>query len=634
MAYGVKYRLDFSDNESNKKRIDIAKNGYVGSVINAVGTGNPIVITYQQDDDVYSPIIGSSAKINLYVTDDVSYDDLYTEDEREFKVTLYFWDNTYGGYVVYWQGFIIPDAFQEVITSKPYAFTISASDQLGVLDGYNHGLRSAIYDIKTIIEHCIDYTDLGLNYDYDIMLGLEGSTADYNDAFVFTKIYSDAYFDKGSPMDCKAVLESILGHFNMRIYQRRGYYNGVSVVANKWIIQSNGTTLDTTYQTSYNMPSDLLPISNNLIRTKKGSLKELVMTADVKKQVNPVRNGYFENGDLTSGHWTSASGFIGGYSNKGLYSYYFSEKVNAGTYTEQLRQIQMMPYIAQNTEFTFSFDYNFNNGNFSTFPATEAEYAIPFVIRVRLGSTSTYWYYKESDDTWQNTLTYNQAVYKGRGEWKTYSKTITTPTDIGNGETSGNANTLEVYFYRPYLQSGGTHFYTYLDGINIEINRWNAEFGVNGEQTFEYIYTDEISTNTSTGNKSRKETYSGIYQNSLDNKYIAGKLINDGNNDVAAKFLRSASDTAQYIDEITNQQRINDARNGLIRYEGTVKKIDDETPLCIGDYFSVTFTGLTETNNVLIDTINYNVKSNLYDITGHIQDQAIDSTTTTIRNYK
>jgi len=69
MAYGVKYELDFSDIKGNKRSIQILKKDYTGEVNAIVGTDNPVIITYTNNDDIYTPIIGSRCTLNLKRTD-------------------------------------------------------------------------------------------------------------------------------------------------------------------------------------------------------------------------------------------------------------------------------------------------------------------------------------------------------------------------------------------------------------------------------------------------------------------------------------------------------------------------------------------------------------------------------------
>jgi hypothetical protein len=83
MAYGVKFRLDFDDVLGNGKRLEILQDSYTGDVKSLVGTGDPVVIKWDADDDIYSPIIGSTCTINLFQTDNTDYDTFFDADERE-----------------------------------------------------------------------------------------------------------------------------------------------------------------------------------------------------------------------------------------------------------------------------------------------------------------------------------------------------------------------------------------------------------------------------------------------------------------------------------------------------------------------------------------------------------------------
>ena len=134
MAYGVKYRLEFSDLKENKRKVEILKNNYVDSVLPMVGTGNPVVIDWNKEDDVYENIIGSSCTLNILTTDSVSYDNFFSLGEREYKIRVSHWNGS--SYDIYWEGFVVIDSYKEAITSPPYEISLKAIDGLGILDGF------------------------------------------------------------------------------------------------------------------------------------------------------------------------------------------------------------------------------------------------------------------------------------------------------------------------------------------------------------------------------------------------------------------------------------------------------------------------------------------------------------------
>ena len=69
-SYGEKYGVNFFDVDENKFRLQILEYGYGGdSSTNLTLAKNPITITYEQDDDYFQPIIGSTCKIDLIIED-------------------------------------------------------------------------------------------------------------------------------------------------------------------------------------------------------------------------------------------------------------------------------------------------------------------------------------------------------------------------------------------------------------------------------------------------------------------------------------------------------------------------------------------------------------------------------------
>jgi len=196
MAYGVKYRLEFSDVLGYGKKVEILKKDYTGDVLPMIGTGNPVVVKWNSKDDFYSSIIGSRCQLNLMVTDTVQYDEFYKFDEREYKVKVSFSQSKSESYAdritedqgfyeslecideflgqfytlstyyeqrvqnddgfiesldcisksindekfpiweTYWIGWLVVDRFKEQMVSAPYTISLNAYDGLGLLNNY------------------------------------------------------------------------------------------------------------------------------------------------------------------------------------------------------------------------------------------------------------------------------------------------------------------------------------------------------------------------------------------------------------------------------------------------------------------------------------------------------------------
>lgn len=197
MAYGVKYRLEFSDVLGYGKKVEILKKDYTGEVLPMVGSANPVNISWQSSDDFYKPIIGSKCTLSLMVTDTVQYDDFYKFDEREYQVKVSFSksksqiyadrvendggfveslecideflgefytlstfyekrvqddggfvesldcvsnaiiDEKYPIWETYWSGWLVVDRFKEKMTTTPFGIQFNAFDGLGTLQKFS-----------------------------------------------------------------------------------------------------------------------------------------------------------------------------------------------------------------------------------------------------------------------------------------------------------------------------------------------------------------------------------------------------------------------------------------------------------------------------------------------------------------
>lgn len=288
MSYGVKFKLDFADNLGNPRRLEILKKNYSGSVNSLVGTANPVVIKWDSDDNIYTPIIGSTCELNLFVTDDTSYDNWYDADEREYKVRIstgdvsggHIWnltDDTYAaanfdwdeagedlGLEPYWEGFLIVDRYSEAVTSKPFPIKLVASDGLGTLSGFDAPFSNAVnisgetnpdpsatqsnfdnlfYYIRKILYNT------GLDFDIYIANNIRSSTGANNETlFHDISVYEFGLLkDNFQRYDAKELLEHILKVTNSRVFQSNG----------RWYVISNSNIIDKRIFTSAPTVQDL-----------------------------------------------------------------------------------------------------------------------------------------------------------------------------------------------------------------------------------------------------------------------------------------------------------------------------------------------------------------------------------------
>lgn len=272
MAYGEKFKLEFSDVRGNNRKVSILKKDYTGSVSDLVGTGDPVIIKWDADDDFYSPIIGSTCELNLFVTDDTTYDNWYDADEREYKVQIstgstfgakvwdlqedtyseanFIWNEGEEAYEFYWEGYLVVDRYQEAVLSKPYPIKLVASDGLGQLGGKeaplsNIVLSSGVPDETTNAQSNFDtafyyiYEILkltGLDFDIRIANNIRGTGFNSNET-IFHEVqpYEFGLLGKNfKSLSAKKLLSKLLEFTNSRIFQSNG----------SWYIISNSNIVD------------------------------------------------------------------------------------------------------------------------------------------------------------------------------------------------------------------------------------------------------------------------------------------------------------------------------------------------------------------------------------------------------
>lgn len=258
MAYGVKYRLEFSDVLGYGKKVEILKKDYTEDVLPMVGGANPVSISWQSSNDFYNPIIGSKCKLNLFVTDDVSYDDFYKFDEREYKVVVYYkqtQSNQYndrvsndGGniesidcvsnlidnytdtdvWATYWSGFLVVDRYKEKMISTPFAVSFNAFDGLGTLNNFNGTIGYNNNNAPINITNLERISEILQNLDLDLDIYIASdikyrtfgpiTTSDFENITTLDFGYDEMTGDYGL-LNAKQQLELLLKQFNLRIYQ-------------------------------------------------------------------------------------------------------------------------------------------------------------------------------------------------------------------------------------------------------------------------------------------------------------------------------------------------------------------------------------------------------------------------------
>lgn len=655
MAYGVKYRLEFSDHNEKDKKIEILKNNYVGSVLPMIGTNNPCEITWEGDDDFYSPIKGSKCRLNLFVTNTVSYDNFYEYDEREYQVKISYKDSS-NNYQTYWIGWLVVDSFSEAITSKPFQISLTAIDGLGTLDSYLMFVDDTsvgLVNAKQYIYKSLNNLDLQLDIyvSQDIFILNPGATVDSIYDVINIKPYT-LQKDKFALNNAKKILEQILKFTNARIFQSFGRWyiinnssysaqsikdasattaqggtiptgiraaEAASLVANntesiQYVIYNyfgshqSTTTIDALKQ----VPSQLLPLDNSLTKEYLRPLNEFNITHETSQflDVNTIKNSGFENG-LTE--WTTYSS--SGTTSPGELSTDFTKQGNNSFKNSQAQTNETGTRKTLSTSVdVLSQSFLSNTLKINTYFDTNAGFnAISFRFRVKIEDTSSgqvrYWN-SSTGSGWGGSDHINIQSVKTGDVWKEFSY------NLGTYPISG---TLTVDLFEPYVQNATGLNAIYYDNITLEFKRLENNRETNFFSSIDGFAYQRIRTTGS--------NLTGVLEFSdlqLSN--------NNYNNIITTDFIRPRDDNASFIksvEQIVTQQVINDYRTNLVRYEGKLYNLLND-PIGLNNKVWINFGSsiLREPVSCYIDGMTYNVIKNSFDVIMHIPNQDDDQTST------
>lgn len=340
-TYGVKYELKFSDNRGHKRTLEILKKDYEGDVLPIVGTGSPAIIRYENQDDFYNPIIGSSCEINIKVTDSIAYDEFSGFNEREYKVRILAgqeddtitldsplwevantnWEDTETLWAkgqifeVYWEGFLIFDNYIEQFVSSPYDLKLVAIDNLGTLDSYNcpygsiqtdaagnikvaageqNNYDTAFYYIKEILKLT------GLDFDIYIQNNIRGKIFNTVIRQSLTLFHDINIHEFGLAQDfvrrdAKEVLKEILINTNSRIFQSNASWYIISNhnYYDRRVIYDPNVLLDELEGTVSEQPTSVPSVATNLPTNVTSSSATLNGQILDDRGINIINRGFY-----------------------------------------------------------------------------------------------------------------------------------------------------------------------------------------------------------------------------------------------------------------------------------------------------------------------------------------------------
>jgi|13_taG_2_1085334.scaffolds.fasta_scaffold03019_6 hypothetical protein len=690
MAYGVKFRLEFSDTKGNYRVAEILQKDYDGDIFPLVGQANPVVIKWDGDDDFYSPIIGSSCMLNLFETADTLYDAFYAAGEREYKVRIatgsldnadkvwntesdqweqanYLWEGsggTGGSSEIYWEGWLQVDQYKESLQPFPNPINLVAYDGLGSLDAYDAPYSNAAdggYDSnEDTMFFYLYYALNNIQLDFDIYVSndIRKSTGNANDTLYHDIILNEyGVFDDLDFRNAKEILQSFLKATNSRVFQSQG----------RWYIISNSNLIDTNINQLFNFDIGF-SIENQLATTG-----EEVIEYKVFDRLGNYKFTTTENVLLKSPTDLKPIG-------ADLYKEYL-RPYNQVKYDVKLNDLN---YINQNPQFLYD-DHQWEFGT-NTAINTDSSYALvgtksvkttvhgvnvnnPYTILTNEIDTTVsdetkeynvgFSFFVDPDATLTNfsdEFKYEIAIWmKGiasNGDVVYYDFKNEEWSELGFAETTNNKkrNKKKSFTKVGTWQNFETDLKAFGDtdgDFKIQMRiRYpnfttypNPSISLINATYFDKVYIAEkvdlaskmIATNTQNAVNTTTAQYE--VKDVFVSNYLGATNFQGGYDGFFKRprdFTIRASDFPT-VDNIISQEILNDFRDFVKRYEGTFYNLKSE-PIPIAPHNKVWIDygsgTFREGASCYIDSMTYNVKANEYEMTMHVPNQTNDVAST------
>ena len=216
----VKYYSEFDqlDSRTNSMatiRVELSKDSFEGTPIGLIMGGDPLSIEFPNVDKMEA-IRGSRTVIRYIRDDNFDAQELYTDQEQEWKVTIY------KDSQVIWRGFVIPDGCSEPFMDAPFNITISAVDGLALLKNHTFNTAGRV-QIGRAIGICLSPMSTSMRINMFNSLEYEGQTSG-TDTFQQVRIDLEQFSGdrEKDPMTMYDSLKSILSSWGAVIHQFGG----------------------------------------------------------------------------------------------------------------------------------------------------------------------------------------------------------------------------------------------------------------------------------------------------------------------------------------------------------------------------------------------------------------------------
>ena len=218
----LKYWFEFTDVQTIVHKVEIYNDDFVGDSTQIYGS---CALTKAGTKDTLESIRGGGLQIDLEATTLLSFNDLYSENEREYSVKY-----TRNGTDLLFYGWVSPEGLIESFVDDTWIISLDCTDGLGFLTNLSYvenatglqfvGKQSGL----EIITNCLKRTNLQQNIYSSIDIYYTGMTTTEN-------VLANTYFNANrfvkddnaeTYMNCDEVLRSVIEIFGACITQYKG----------------------------------------------------------------------------------------------------------------------------------------------------------------------------------------------------------------------------------------------------------------------------------------------------------------------------------------------------------------------------------------------------------------------------
>jgi hypothetical protein len=240
----LKYYFEFTDVESILHRVEISNTAFSGTSTQVYGSCS---LEYSETNDTLEPIRGSGLRIDLDADSNLTFYDLYSEEERTFSV-VYIRDS-----VTLFNGWLSPEGIYESLVSDKWVISLDCTDGLGFLKNLSYvedstGLTFVgKQSVLEIITNCLKRTKTPQNIITSINIYYDGLSQNV-DPFDNVYFNADRFVkeDDSTIMNCDEVLKSILEPFGAVITPYKG----------EWVLYKPNYLADASSQIFFAYDSD------------------------------------------------------------------------------------------------------------------------------------------------------------------------------------------------------------------------------------------------------------------------------------------------------------------------------------------------------------------------------------------